>query len=97
MVELSIDDDGPGIPADDRQRVFERFVRLDAARTKGDGGTGLGLAIAHDIVVAHGGAIAIGEAPIGGARVTVTLPSAGAAGGTSPPERTETPQSQTVV
>jgi signal transduction histidine kinase len=74
-VELLIDDDGPGIPGDDRQRVFERFVRLDEARTKGDGGTGLGLAIAHDILVAHGGTITIADAPIGGARVVMTLPA----------------------
>jgi signal transduction histidine kinase len=76
-VELVVDDDGPGIPVDDRQRVFERFVRLDEARAEPAGGTGLGLAIAHDIVVAHGGAIAITDAPIGGARVIVTLPPAG--------------------
>ena len=74
-VELLVDDDGPGIPGDDRQRVFERFVRLDEARTKGDGGTGLGLAIAHDILVAHGGTITIADAPIGGARVVMTLPA----------------------
>jgi signal transduction histidine kinase len=77
VVELLIDDDGPGVPVDDRRRVFERFVRLDEARTQGAGGSGLGLAIAHDIVIAHGGAISIADSPAGGARVTVTLPSAG--------------------
>ena len=73
-VELVIDDDGPGIPAADRDRVFERFVRLDEARTAADGGAGLGLSIAHDIVTAHGGSITIGESPNGGARLTVCLP-----------------------
>jgi signal transduction histidine kinase len=76
-VELMIDDDGPGIPTADRERVFERFVRLDEARAQADGGTGLGLAIAHDIVVAHGGAIAIADAPLGGVRVIITLPVSG--------------------
>jgi signal transduction histidine kinase len=91
-VELSIDDDGPGIPLPERERVFARFVRLDAARTKGDGGTGLGLAIAHDIVTAHGGEIAILDAPIGGARVLVTLDRAGPQRG-----RTDLSRSQTTV
>lgn len=78
-VELLVDDDGPGIPSEDRQRVFERFVRLDESRTQRSGGTGLGLSIAADIVSAHGGTIEIDEAPIGGARVRVTLPAAGPA------------------
>ena len=73
-VELVIDDDGPGIPAADRNRVFERFVRLDEARTAADGGAGLGLSIAHDIVTAHAGSITISESSNGGARLTVCLP-----------------------
>jgi len=75
-VELSIDDDGPGIPVEDRERVFERFVRLDESRAQASGGSGLGLAIAHDIVTAHEGSIEIDDASIGGARVKVTLPAA---------------------
>jgi signal transduction histidine kinase len=96
-VELLVDDDGPGIPVDDRQRVFERFVRLDEARRQTEGGTGLGLAIAHDIVVAHGGAIAIADAPIGGARVLVTLPAAGPLRARQQPADADEPRSQTAV
>lgn len=73
---LTITDDGPGIPVVERERVFERFARLDESRTGGDGGAGLGLAIAREIVTRHGGTIAIDDAELGGARVTVTLPSA---------------------
>ncbi len=73
---LSIDDDGPGIPAADRQRVFERFTKLDDARTAGRGGTGLGLAITREIIVAHGGSISIDGAPgEGGTRMVVSLPT----------------------
>jgi signal transduction histidine kinase len=55
MVRLEVADQGPGIPAADRARVFERFHRLDAARSGGVGGAGLGLAIARWIVELHGG------------------------------------------
>jgi signal transduction histidine kinase len=72
---LEVSDDGPGIPADDRERVFERFVRLDHARDRDQGGTGLGLAIARDIVTAHGGTITAGPAAGGGARFEVRLPA----------------------
>jgi signal transduction histidine kinase len=72
---LHVDDDGPGVPLADRSRVFERFVRLDDARVNVDGGTGgLGLAIVAEVVAAHGGDVELGDAPIGGARVTVRLP-----------------------
>jgi signal transduction histidine kinase len=83
---LTVADDGPGIPAADAERVFDRFTRLDAARTGGRGGTGLGLAIARDIVRRHGGTIAVARADgdgadgdpagPGGARLVVTLPLA---------------------
>ncbi len=73
---LRIDDDGPGIPAADRERVFERFVRLDESRARGSGGVGLGLAIVAELVRQHGGSVAVLEAPIGGARLEVTLPLA---------------------
>ena len=56
---LKVSDDGPGIAPADRQRVFERFVRIDDARTRDNGGTGLGLAIVHDIVIRHHGHIRI--------------------------------------
>lgn len=73
-VVLRVDDDGPGIPAADRDRVFERFVRLDAARARDGGGSGLGLAIVAELVAVHGGSVTIGKAPLGGARVEVRLP-----------------------
>jgi signal transduction histidine kinase len=74
--ELHIDDDGPGVSAADRARVFERFVRLDEARTRTGGGTGLGLAIVAEIVAAHGGAAILQDSPLGGTRVTVRIPLA---------------------
>jgi signal transduction histidine kinase len=74
-VELTVDDDGPGIPVDARAHVFERFTRLDEARSRADGGAGLGLAIVHAIVDAHRGSIAIEDSPLGGARVVVRLPA----------------------
>jgi signal transduction histidine kinase len=76
FAELDVDDDGPGIPAQDRDRVFERWTRLDTARDRSSGGYGLGLAIARDIAVAHGGRMAISDSPLGGTRVQVLLPLA---------------------
>ncbi len=94
-VEISIEDDGPGIPPEQRDRVFDRFHRVDSSRARGKGGAGLGLAIARAIVEAHGGRIRAGVSPEGGARVAFELPgfrppgrSAGrrsAAGATSSP------------
>jgi signal transduction histidine kinase len=72
--QVQIDDDGPGIPAADRVRVFDRFVRLDSSRERGTGTTGLGLAIAREIARAHHGEITIGERPGGGTRAVVTMP-----------------------
>lgn len=79
---LTVADDGPGIPPEDRERVFERFVRLDEARTRDAGGSGLGLAIVDAVVRAHGGTVAIDDAPGGGTSVTVRLPSTTAGGST---------------
>lgn len=70
---IMVDDDGPGIPQPDRERIFERFVRLDDARARDAGGSGLGLAIVREIVGAHGGTVVASESPLGGARFTVTL------------------------
>jgi signal transduction histidine kinase len=75
-VVIHVDDDGPGIPEAERERVFERFVRLDDARGRATGGTGLGLAIAHEIAVAHGGSMTSTRSPLGGLRIEVRLPAA---------------------
>ncbi|MEL6265254.1 MAG: ATP-binding protein, partial [Pseudomonadota bacterium] len=74
-VEVVIDDDGPGIAPEDRARVFEPFVRLEASRSRDTGGAGLGLAIARAAIEGQDGTIALGQAPGGGLRVTVTLPA----------------------
>ena len=73
-VEVSVSDDGPGIPVADRERIFVRFHRVERARDRKSGGTGLGLAIARAIVEAHGGRIWADDAPGGGARITFELP-----------------------
>jgi signal transduction histidine kinase len=75
-VELTVDDDGAGIPAGERERVFERFMRLDEGRARDAGGSGLGLAIVAEIARAHGGSVRVTDSPLGGARFTVSLPSA---------------------
>jgi signal transduction histidine kinase len=73
-VLITVDDDGPGIALQDRERVFDRWVRLDAGRSSDAGGSGLGLPIARGIARAHGGDVVLGESPLGGLRVTVSLP-----------------------
>jgi signal transduction histidine kinase len=74
FVELAIEDQGPGIPEHARQRVFDRFYRLDEARTRDAGGVGLGLPIAKWAVEAHGGDISVTAAPKGGAVFCVRMP-----------------------
>ncbi|MEU6547113.1 HAMP domain-containing sensor histidine kinase [Streptomyces sp. NPDC046859] len=71
---VSVADDGDGVPEADRERIFERFVRLDEARSRDDGGAGLGLAIARDVAVRHGGTLTVGRAPAGGALFELRLP-----------------------
>jgi two-component system, OmpR family, osmolarity sensor histidine kinase EnvZ len=71
---ITVDDDGPGIPAQMREEVFKPFLRLDDARNQDEGGTGLGLAIARDIARSHGGDILLGDSPLGGLRATVRVP-----------------------
>jgi signal transduction histidine kinase len=71
---LTVDDDGPGVPPDRRADIFERFVRLDDARSRVQGGVGLGLAIVSEIVRAHRGRIRVDDSPLGGARFVVELP-----------------------
>jgi signal transduction histidine kinase len=73
VVELTVADDGPGIAPEDRQRIFDRFARLDESRTADDGGAGLGLAIVKEIVLAHGGTIEVADSDAG-TRFCVRLP-----------------------
>lgn len=72
----AVADDGDGVAEADRERIFERFVRLDEARSRDDGGAGLGLAIARDVAVRHGGTLTVGRAPAGGALFELRLPQA---------------------
>lgn len=73
-VSLVVDDDGPGVPIDHREAVFERFTRLDEARTRDEGGAGLGLAVVASIAGRSGGSVSVGDSDLGGARFTVTWP-----------------------
>ncbi len=73
-VRFLVEDDGPGIPAEERERVFDRFHRTDAARDRASGGTGLGLAIVRAIAAAHGGTVTARESHEGGAGVALELP-----------------------
>ena len=79
-VLLTVADDGAGVPAEQREQVFERFARLQEGRSRDSGGTGLGLALTRRIVEHHGGRIHVEDGPLGGARFVVSLPAAGAAG-----------------
>jgi signal transduction histidine kinase len=75
---LTVDDDGPGIAAADRERVFDRFARLDRSRSREGGGFGLGLAISRELADSQSGRIEVGDSPLGGVRMTLHLPAAGA-------------------
>ena len=75
-VEMWVRDDGPGIPADARERVFERFYRVDRARSRETGGTGLGLSIVKHIVQAHGGEVWLKSQMAEGTTFFFTLPKA---------------------
>jgi signal transduction histidine kinase len=74
-VVVTVSDDGPGIAPADRERVFERFVRLDEARSRDEGGTGLGLAVARAVARRHGGEVQFVDPGAGGAVVEVRLPA----------------------
>lgn len=73
-IEITIDDDGPGIPEEKREEAFRPFFRLDESRNRDTGGVGLGLTIARDVIRSHGGDIFLGESPSGGLRARLTLP-----------------------
>jgi signal transduction histidine kinase len=72
---LDIDDDGPGIPSSQQERVFQPFYRIETSRNRNTGGIGLGLATVRAIVLDHGGSIGLRNRPEGGLRVTVTIPA----------------------
>ncbi|MBC7297162.1 MAG: HAMP domain-containing protein [Dietzia sp.] len=71
---ITVDDDGEGVPPEQRDTVFDRFARLDADRARGTGGSGLGLAIVAEITRSHGGSVRVEDSPAGGARFVVDLP-----------------------
>ncbi|MFD8964274.1 sensor histidine kinase [Streptomyces sp. NPDC059568] len=78
QVVLAVTDDGSGVPEAERERIFERFVRLDSARSRDDGGAGLGLAIARDIAERHNGTLTVASSSSGGAHFALSLPVASA-------------------
>lgn len=73
-LQITVDDDGPGIPADKREEVFKAFYRLEESRNKETGGVGLGLSIARDIITSHGGKIELTDSELGGLRVLISIP-----------------------
>lgn len=75
-VRVLVDDDGPGVRPEDRERVFDRFYRVSDDRARSSGGAGLGLALVAELVRRRGGRVAVGESPEGGARFTVVWPRA---------------------
>jgi len=75
QVEIAVDDDGPGIPLEERERIFDPFYRLDRSRDRATGGFGLGLSIAHKAVALHGGTLRVESSPLGGARFVLRLPA----------------------
>ena len=74
---MTVDDDGPGIPVEEREAVFRPFYRLDAGRNVDAGGTGLGLSIARDIAISHGGDLILADSPLGGLRAILMIPAVG--------------------
>lgn len=81
---LEVSDAGPGLDPEQRKRVFDRFWRADASRSRTDGGAGLGLSIVQAVVQAHGGEVSVGSSPAGGASFVVELPTGDSTGAASP-------------
>jgi two-component system OmpR family sensor kinase len=77
FLEIYVEDNGPGIPPAERSRIFEPFYRPDASRNRATGGVGLGLSIVRQIVLRHGGTLALDDSPMGGARFVLRLPQSG--------------------
>jgi two-component system OmpR family sensor kinase len=77
-LEIAVEDDGPGVPEAERERIFEPFYRLDRSRDRATGGFGLGLSIARKAVEVHGGTIRVESPAAGGARVVIALPAVSA-------------------
>ena len=75
QVHLRVDDDGPGVPPEERERIFERFVRLDEARHRDGGGAGLGLAVVASVVRSNGGSVTVSASELGGAAFEVVFPA----------------------
>ncbi|MFI0417530.1 sensor histidine kinase [Spongiactinospora sp. 9N601] len=90
-VEISVSDQGIGIPESAQERIFERFFRVDAARSRATGGTGLGLAIVKHVSVAHGGEVAVWSKEGSGSTFTLRLPAFGGTAVTEPHSTTTTP------
>ncbi|MDL2355840.1 MAG: ATP-binding protein, partial [Pseudomonadota bacterium] len=90
-VEIVVDDDGPGIPQTERERIFEPFYRLDRSRDRATGGYGLGLSIARKAIELHGGSIRVDAAPLGGARFVIRVPIAPREAGAQSPDRSGPP------
>jgi two-component system sensor histidine kinase SenX3 len=85
VAEISVSDEGPGIPHAEQQRIFERFYRIDAARSRDTGGTGLGLAIVKHVAAGHGGEAVVWSDAGAGSTFTLRLPAAEAPAGAPPP------------
>jgi len=75
-VDFVVEDDGPGLPEDQLERVFAPFYRVESSRSRDTGGVGLGLAVARDVARAHGGDVVLANVPGGGLRATLSLPAA---------------------
>ena len=74
VIYIYIKDDGPGVPLESQDRIFERFYRVDKARTRVTGGSGLGLAIAYEIITMHDGSLSVNSLPGRGAEFVISLP-----------------------